>query len=463
MSYDWWDAFLAVIQRGHVWKKIKQIPETIRESENLELYYQCAYQLRDTLTVLQILGTRFTTIRPADISQLEEYPNLKILNVFPRYGFSTIQDYELLFVYADQITELIIDWHDLGYSPNELSALEDRQSRAPTRPQTTYTKLKKLTIGGCFSHPTLYTLQVRYFLQKFPTLEEIELTYQGLYPIDELCYQSLIQIPSLIIKIRYVELLLQLLRSFIQDTNRRRFRAEYLPEYRFMRQVTVQIHLGPEGIDCLIHGEYENDFSNSTVSEVLNLLGFRIFRLSIEHPGHFWEGFNLALYGDYCRQIRFLEIYFISVSRYLPDQARKHPSLSEIRLRRATVHELVFSDMSLALPSLHTLRLNNCTFPTMEGAPMHLQLNMPYTCFHWLEIDLDSYADQELLVRLSKTQSCCTEYYILEKQKGLARVPLFVVNELHANFYPHYTTLSILCRSIAHLVLISQERFRLSF
>ncbi|KAG1454379.1 hypothetical protein G6F56_007336 [Rhizopus delemar] len=452
MSYGWWSMFLQVMQEGYVWQRIKKIPDTIRENDNMELYYRCANELKHSLASLQLLGPRFTTLNVSDVDMLSNYSCLNMLNIFPRIGYSNYQDYELLLRYANRVTELIVDWHDLGLTQEELSTMEAHQLRRIPEPIDIYPRLKSLTVGGCFSHETVYSSQIRYFLQKFPGLQEIYLTIHSSAPLDDYCIRCLIRIPLLVIKIRYATTLIQILQSFARIRGPTTLRVEYLPEFRFLRQMTIQFNITARDTHCHIDGEYQDEFASSVTSEVLTILGERINMLTIEHPGHFWSGFNLAAYGDHCPNMHSLRICFIEVNRYGPELYEKHIQLTEIILKRSTIHDGVFKEMSNALPNLSNLTINSCSFASLEVEPMHIMMDMPFTQFKLLDLDFGAFVDKQFLVRIFSNDERCMVCYIYQEDKLLC-VPTFVVKELYANYFPHFITLSLRCKALNKLVL----------
>ncbi|KAG1559523.1 hypothetical protein G6F46_002736 [Rhizopus delemar] len=405
MSYGWWKTFLRIMQEGHIWTKLQRIPDTIRESDNLELYYQCVREVRSSLTNLQLLGPRSTPVRIENVAELRLFPCLTRLNIFPRIGYATKQDYELALRYASQVAELDIDWHDFGLTQTELDTLEALQNI----PQTVeaYPSMKKVSINGCFSFDAIYMPQISYFLQKFPCLQELQVTIHSSAVFDIQSIEHMTRIPFIILKVRYISALLQLLNSLIKFQHPRTIQLEYTPEFHYLRQIVVQLTMTSDGIHCNITGEYEDDFSSSVSSVILNILGPQLHRLIIEHPCHFWSFFNLGIYGDCCPNLKSLQISYIEVDHYLPITNKCHIHLTELKLNKANLSDGVLTEISNFLPNLQKLVMHECHFPNETNLPVTLIMDMPNTRFDKvLELDLISlnfFTAERRLIQTSAT------------------------------------------------------------
>ncbi|RCH91789.1 hypothetical protein CU097_008323 [Rhizopus azygosporus] len=452
LTFLWWNSFLKVLQDGHVWRKIQKIPETIRESDNMDLYYQCSRHLRQSLQTIQLLGPRFGPVRDTDVCWLGDFPCLNSLEVYPRIGFATVQDFELLLKYTQHLRQLTVDWHDFGLSQAELEWLEATQARQMPRIDI-YPSMECLRVTGCFSFDSVYMPQLCYFLQKFPRLKTAQLTIHSANMFDNIFTQYISRTPHVVIKVRYATILLQVLSTFVGLEYQKVLELEYAPEFHYLRQMVVRLKMTKNEVHCSIIGELEDDFLSSVSIDILQTIGFRIHHLTIEHPFRIWQGFNLGIYGDLCPRLQTLEVSYVEVEQFALDVLEEHRELRHIKLIDSVINnDAIFSALSTLVPNLETLVLENCTFFRERAFPFTLVMDMPHTRFsHHLHIDLTNVDFEKILLRLS-IGTKRSNYYLCQ-DNGTIQVPNFVVQELYANYHPYVATLFIRCQSLRRLEL----------
>ncbi|CEI96461.1 hypothetical protein RMCBS344292_10621 [Rhizopus microsporus] len=110
LPIEWWLIFQHVLREGHMWRRVREIPEPTILTRDMELYYQSADLVRDSLQSIYLAGPDDRCVMAQDVKRFATYKNLQQVTVLAQKGFTMIEDFELLFRYTDHLTHMTIDW-----------------------------------------------------------------------------------------------------------------------------------------------------------------------------------------------------------------------------------------------------------------------------------------------------------------------------------------------------------------